>query len=448
MLRGAISPANWARFQGYAERVRIATIGQSATDDIHFSVWVLLAVRCRGSPLMPRLREFRAHSLSLTATSHLTLLLSPTLRLLSLSFGVKSKEENRLHFLHIAASLLQILPPMVPDLEHLTYRTEFNLPQEHLQSFTQFKRLKSLSTPSNVALNKGMLEILSSVPTLQNLSCWIDLSGTSALALPHAFLKLTDLNLRGDGDHFLTFVLACHFPKLARIELRITQPPSVRPPQDAFSALSQRCDPTLLTSFVAEFTHQFTEPPRSLMEYFRPLLVLRNMTTLRLVFRYTEPSIRDDDLVQIGAAWPRLSSFRVEHSTGKYSERGVSAPTLLALVAFALRCPFLTNLYIPELDPRNLPEHGEQLQNVVPRQGHALTSLGINNIRPPLSFDVYMDVATVLDRAFPSINLEEAESWMIMGPNGKGWLDILRLMKAMRVRRANGGLYADLRRQG
>ena len=396
---------------------------------------------------MPRLRELRAN-LSPTGTSYLALLLSPTLRTLSLSFGVKSKDGNCLHFPHIAASLLQILPSRVPDLEHLTYRAGFNLEQEHFQSFTHFKQLKSLITPSNIALNKDMLQILSSVTTLQELSCWIDLSGASALTLPHAFRKLKDLNLTGAADHFLTFVLACHFPELVHIDLHITQPPSVRPPQDAFSALSQRCNPALLTSFAAEFIHQFTARPKSLMEYMRPLLALRNISSFRLVFPYTEPSIRDDDLVQIGAAWSRLSSFRIEHSTGKYSERDVSAPTLSALVAFALRCPFLTTLYIPELDPRVLPEHDEQWQNAVPPQGRALTSLGINNVRPPLSFDVYMEVATVLDRVFPSIDLKAAESWMVMGPSGKGWLDVLRLMKAMRVGRANGGLRTDLQMQG
>ncbi|KAI1786089.1 hypothetical protein LXA43DRAFT_82522 [Ganoderma leucocontextum] len=386
---------------------------------------------------MPRLRELVGSYLPISETSPFALLLSPTLRVLDLRFALENKEENRLRFPHIASSLLQTLPLMVPDLEHLSYGAPFNLGQEYLRHFT---RLKSLSAPPNPALNEHRLQILSSITTLQNLSCFIDLSGISSLAFPpHAFQQLTELTIRGYSDHLVTFLLACRLLNLVRINLRshITQQPSARQPRDMFSAVCQCCNPTLLTSFAADFTHRFASRPSSLMEYLEPLLALPNITSFHLVFFLTEPSIRDDDLARFSAAWPHLASFRVLHRTKQYSEHDVARPTLAGIIELARRCPRLTTFHIPEVDAGVVPENG-----AVPPLGHGLRSALIENIVPPMSSQAYLEVATVLDRVFPKIDLEDARS-MVSSVHGRGWAEVLRFMEAMRLGRDNGVVYAD-----
>ncbi|PIL32329.1 hypothetical protein GSI_05575 [Ganoderma sinense ZZ0214-1] len=391
---------------------------------------------------MPRLRELRVDSLRISGAPLLALLLSPTLRLLDLSFGVENGEENRVRSPHVYTSILQILPDMAPDLEHFTYGSGFDLPvgQNDLQSFAQFKRLHSLTTSPEMALNQHVLQVFSSVATLQTLSCCIDLSGISALVLPSdPFLQLTNIDLRAHSDHLLTFFRACPFPNLVHIGLQITHPPSVSHPRDIFIALCQHCDPKLIKSFDVDVMYRFAARPRSLMEYVEPLMALRNMGSFRLVFMYTEPSICDGDILRIGAAWPRLTRLNVDHHTTKYAQPDVAAPSLSAIVELARRCPALTFLVIPELDPRALPE-----QSAVPALGHALRTLAIDNVLPPLSSQVFIDMATILDRVFPSLDLKKA--LLLVGPYGKGWVDVLRLMEAMQLGRANGAMYADLQR--
>ena len=438
MLCGAILPEHWTRLQVYAARVRILSSHPTPRCDINSSVWPFLAEKCKGFPLMPHLRSIGVYGLSVSDTLSLTLLLSPTLRNISLWVELEDNEENRTRSQHIVASLLQTIPLIVPDLECLEFGCDPHLPgnQGYLEGFRGFKGLKSLSTFSELPLNEHLLRALASMGTLQDLSCWIDLSGISTLAFPqHYFKELTELTVRGHSDHLVTLILACQFSKLEYIRLWVIHPPNTRQPRDPFSAVSQHCNPALLTSFSADFTQPFASRLGSLMEYFEPLLALPNITSFHLVFFTTEPSVRDDDLIQFGTAWPRLISFRVQHRTRVYSQADVGRPTLSGIIELARRCPDLTTLHIPELDPRVIPE-----KYTAPPLKHGLQRACIDNILPPLGFKVHMDVATVLDRVFPAIDLENARSMAVAYWQGKGWEDVLRLMEAMRVGRENGGM--------
>ncbi|PIL32330.1 hypothetical protein GSI_05576 [Ganoderma sinense ZZ0214-1] len=451
MLCGAISSEHWSRLQGYAERMQIMAAEQSTLDEIHPSVWLFLTARLGGSPLLPRVRELHVHRLRISGTPFLAFLLSPTIRLFDLSFGFESEEEDRVRAPHVQTSILQTLPDMVPDLEDFTYGSGFDLSVVRgcLQQFTQFKRLKSLITPPDVELDQHVLQVFSSVSTLQILSCCIDLSGISTLVLPSdPFLQLAEVDLRAHTDHLITFFRACPFPNLVRIELHITDPPTVSHPRDLFVAICKHCDPTLIKHLDVDVLHRFIARPSSLMEYAEPLVALRNMRSFRLCFWSTEPSICDDDILRIGTAWPRLTSLNINHITQQYSQPDVMAPSLSAIVELARRCPALTSLALAELalelDPRGLPK-----LSAVPPLGHGLRYLDIDCVRsPPSSHEMYLDMATVLDRVFPSIDLDNAMSQL--GPHGKSWADILRLMEAMQVGRANGAMFAQTgsQRQG
>ena len=432
MFCGAILPEHWARFQVYASRIHVAAIYGSGIAEIHFSVWPFLAVSCRGAPLMPRLRELKAYCFSTSQIAALALSLTPTLRIFQIWFALDDfKDETRSRSPHVSASLLQTLPLLVPDLEYFMYGAGFNLPEPCLQSLMRFKNLKSLYTPSNVALREPMLQTLSSITTLQNLSCRIDLSDISAPTFPpHAFQGLTNLTLHGHSDHLLAFILACEFTNLVCTKFCITQPPSVGQPRQMWTALCQRANPALLTSIAAHFAHAFATRPRFLMEYVEPLLEFPGIAFFELAFPYTEPSIRDDDLARFCAAWPRLATFYIEHGR-QYSQPDVGRPTLTGIVEFARQCPSLTTLYIPELEPSPLPD-----KSTVPAFGHRLRSMWINNVKPPLTLQVYTDVAMVVDYVFPWINLTHLPT-LYYGPSGQGWLEVLQLVHVMRIGREN-----------
>ncbi|PIL32338.1 hypothetical protein GSI_05584 [Ganoderma sinense ZZ0214-1] len=341
---------------------------------------------------------------------------------------------------------------MVPDLEHFIYSSGYNplvpVVQGCLQPLTQFKRLKSLTTPPAMLFDQNMLQVVSSIATLEKLHCHINLSGISTLVLPsNPFLQLAEADLIAHSDHLITFFRACPFPNLARIELHIAGPPSANHPRDLFIALCQHCDPTLIEHIYISVLHALTPRPSSLMDYAEPLMALRNMRSFHIYFRATDPSLCDDDILRIGAAWPRLASLRIAHVTGEYSQPDVAAPSLSAIVELARRCPALTSLRLPELDSRDLPV---PRQSAVSPLGHGLRYLKIDSVRPPPptseSHQVYMDMATVLDLVFPSIDLKKALSKV--DPRRKSWADILLLMQAKQAERANGpAMRADLQRE-
>ena len=439
MLCGAILPEHWVRLQLYANRIRIASVIGPRMAEIHPTVWPFLAASCRGAPLMPRLRDFKAFYFSISEVSALAILLTPTLRNFDVWFADEFTAENRPRSPNVSASLLQTLPLMVPELEHFAFNSQgFYLAEPNLHSLMQFKQLKSLSMPENLALQESMLQMLSLITTLQDLSCTLDLSGISAPAFPpQAFQGLTAFTLRGNSDHIVAFVLACEFPNLVRTKFFVTQPPSVGQPRNLSTALCRRANPTVLSSFVAHFTHAFSARPSSL-EYFEPLLAFPKIILFQLTFSLTEPSIRDDDLARFGAAWPRLATLSISHRK-HYSQPHVVCPTLSGLIDLARRCPHLTTLYLPELDPRPVPD----LRGVsaVPALGHQLRSAWIDNITPPLTLQVYMDVATVVDRVFPWIDLADPQV-RYYRPPGTGWVDVLQYINVMRLGRENGRAYA------
>ncbi len=396
---------------------------------------------------MPRLRELFAPYVPIPEVSALTLLISPTLRVVRLSF-VCQKVEDADVAPHVVGSLLHTLPVMAPDLENFSYNVDFspvrrpvNLGYEHLESFRlHFTRLTTLTIIHEVALDSDhVLRSLSSVPTLQDLACnCIVFPSGSVLALPQCtFQQLICINLGGHLDPLVALFQACQFPSLASITLRITRPSNVRGTRESLTNICRRCNPALLTSFSLESLHVFSgnsPPPSNLVQYFEPLLAFPNVTSFHFYCFHVVPPVHDDDLASFGAAWPRLVSFVVSHCAGEYSLPDVPRPTLSALVELARRCPRLDTLHIPELDATVVPE-----RNAAPLLNHRLRYLMMMNVMTTLPPSVYMEVAVVLDRVFPAVNLQSSRTCI-----GRVSNNILQFMEAMRLGRETAGLYADL----
>ena len=405
---------------------------------------------CKGSPLMPGLRELLTYNIPVSETSILVAFISPTLRVLDISFELEEEEDSSVAP-HVVGSLLHTLPLLAPDLEELTFEVDFSLSRRpntlsygYLESFVlYFTKLKTLSIRCAIPLDKKVLQLLSSIPTLQDLSCTIDfrISHTLAAGPRCTFQQLTDLHVSGYLDHLAAFCYVSQFPSLASVTLQVTGTSVTRGPEGSFAAICERCNPASLTPFSIESLHPFFSNvlrPSSVMQYAKPLLAFPNITSFHFYCFYIVPPVHDDDLVQLGGAWPRLESFRVSHLVGEYSLPGVSRPTLSGLIELARRCPRLDAFHIPELDVTVIPE-----KNAAPCTGHGARHFTVKNVMPELPSKTYMQVATVLDRVFPDIDLEYA--WSVSEFDGQEWKGILQFLEAMRVGRENSELRAKLR---
>lgn len=414
---------------------------------IDHSVWLFLAAKCRGSPLMPRLHKLFAHNVAVSDISVLTFLISPTLRVADLSFVLEDEDEDKDGIApHVVSSLLHTLPFMAPDLEDLSYDVDFTIARRpavlkhgHLESFRHHTKMKSLSISCEVALDLDhVLLSLSSIPTLQSLTCTsIVLSMNAALALPQVtFPRLIDLHLGGHFDHLIAFFEACQLPCLASITLEITAQSSVRKHKDSLAAISRRCNPATLTSFsfeISRISSPNSSSPDTLMQIFEPLLAFPNIRAFRFYCFNGVPPMHDTDLAQFGAAWPQLTRFCILHLTGKYSLPHVARPTLPGLIALAQHCPHLDDLRIPELDATIVPP-----KHVVPVLEHGLRYFAVRNIMYTLPSEASLDAAAVLDRVFPALDLEHARSEHVLRcRSGTGWTDVVRFLEAMRLGREN-----------
>ena len=419
------------RFELYADRVR--GIGHPPREGIiHPSVWMLLAMSCRNLPLLPRLRKLVAPELRVSEISALFLLVSPTVRSIDVSLEREEQEEDLNIAPHVATSLIQSLPLMAPDLEDIKLRTSFDLDGGYLQSFQDFRQLKTLSIPTYTVLDEAMLQTLSITTSLEDLSCNIRLSRPPTLALPpNAFQRLTGLDITGHLDHLVAFIIGCPLPNIARLVLQISSPASRDPrPVASFAAISQHCNRSSLTSFSVFPLCELTASGRDcLMEYFESFLAFPNISAFHFSSLATEPSISDDDLARFGAAWPRLTTFRAEQRWIFSSTHNAASPTLSGVIDLARCCPGLEELHLPKVDVRTLPE------NLKGSLRHGLRSLAIQNIGVPLSPEEYSDVASVLDNVFPTMSLEHAPPEASRVKNG--WKKILQRMQAMRRERGD-----------
>ena len=459
MLCGEISHEHWTRFQLYADRVRvIAHPPPYWKVRIHPSVWPFLAQKCRGNPLLPRLRVLIACDLFVSATSALTLFFSPTLRTIDLSTDncteAESEDNFELQFIPPMASLiLQTLPSIAADLEELTFDAELIPTHEHFQSFNHFTKLSTLAINHNALLCEHVLQTLSTKTMLRKLSCCIDFSdsssSTSALETQYAFPELTELNVSGELDHLVAFIRACQFSRLASLHLQITSPTRSGRPVESFASIFQCCDPAQLTSFSVIFSSDLARAPHLVrfMDYFEPLLAFPNISTFHVFVKSTRPPVHDDDdLARIGAAWPRLADLSILYdltypsTIGQRTQGGVAVarPTVSGVVELARRCPKLAILQICELDVSTALKEDA----VVLCLGHGLRSMAVRNVLQPCAPQKYLETATLLDRVFPAIDLEDTQQhWMGFG---KGWEEILDSVKTIRLRRETGEVCPEL----
>ena len=116
----------------------------------------------------------------------------------------------------------------------------------------------------------------------------------------------------------------------------------------------------------------------------------------------------------------------------------MTRPTVSGIIELARRCPELAILQICELDVSTAPKEDAAVLCL----GHGLRSMAVRNVLQPCAPQKYLETATLLDRAFPAIDLDDSQQhWVGFG---KGWEEILDSVKTIRLRRETGGEYPEL----
>ena len=131
-------------------------------------VWILLAQRSNGLPLLPNLRTLEARSMRPSDFARLLLLLPPqTLCEVAISFSdiyIPPDPSDQ------AAIILEAIVPSFPHLKKLELVRYFPLVQQLLYPLLQCPKLESLALPRDVPVDLSFLRGLAQMGTLKSLS--------------------------------------------------------------------------------------------------------------------------------------------------------------------------------------------------------------------------------------------------------------------------------------
>lgn len=437
-LTGDIPAEAWSRLKTYAARVRGVTFSRKAGIDP--SVWLTILEQCQGAPLLPNLRKFHTIKLNTIHFIALRAFASPSLRDVFLEFYEDLQgDQNPNAVAPIAGLALQECSIIAPEITQLCVYPDMSIGREHLMCLSRFTRMEKLYLSDHFSFDEDLLLSLVSLRDLMHLKVSVVLRGSTdsaPLDFSSGFQKLTELDIHGPPAHLARFILASSMPRLNNLSIWFG---SHRPDgiEIALASICRHIDPHVLTHFEIQ-AENFVQPPRFLMHLLEPLLPFANLE--EVVVHIKALPLRDQDVVRIARAWPKLRVLRLKESHATLLDPNrepgsVERPTVHALIALARHCPHLTCLCIPELDASVLPLVGS-----VPLMAHGPLDLCIQNLVGTEDIVTQFDVAGILDRLFPRLDLEYGiEELQRYGDNPNPFLEesvnISNLLRAMQMGR-------------
>ncbi|KAI0667119.1 hypothetical protein C8Q78DRAFT_1082620 [Trametes maxima] len=411
----------WEHFQQYARRVRElhflpppkARDSNSAENEITIakrispSVWTILSRRCGREGICPHLTYL---SLLLTPSNPgQIVLISPTLRHLHISFG------EYLDLTHTVAlgSLLSCLLPVFASLESLRLghkapldfysepTASFLVDRPHsdwlpaLQSFTLLDDM--------ITLAPSVLQTLASF-NLRELNIGIEVFDVeeNPSHTPGAFLpvlrKLTVRGPSGPTSRFVEYAAGSDLESLALIFDDVSFPSETMLLEDF--ARAARCLTQSARRFTAKFVSQVVDrlsPAFDINSIVFPLFPASNLTDISLRFIRMYTALHGETLQNITNAWPQLSKLHIEEEIIVHD--GFNDLDLQDILNMVTRLPALRRLTLPYLNIDELPSL-ETLQLL----NHNLATLRISTL-PNRGYKEYLELALLLDRAFPDLDL-------------------------------------------
>ncbi|KAJ8501770.1 hypothetical protein ONZ51_g412 [Trametes cubensis] len=390
VLRRNITNAEWARFRRYAHCVRDFRWETDMT--IPSYVWILLAQRSNGLPLLPNLRTLEARSMRPSDFARLLLLLPQTLCEVAISFSdiyIPPDPSDQ------AAIILEAIVPSFPHLKKLELVRYFPLAQQLLYPLLQCPKLESLALPRDVPVDLSFLRGLAQMGTLKSLSVAVDLGHSPDeldLTFLQAFRELEELCLAGHDLDLSTMIAAIKPTALRHFGITFNDALASEAIGQALRIIHTHLPLTITKYEIAVVDLRGPDPRMS--DILEPALLLTKLTHLSCDLGELVVHLSDYDLTRMARTWSDMRCLKlVSDEPQRRQHFGLAyRPTFRALLEFAQCCPDLHTLYLPCLDVSNLP-----MMYDIPVLDHPLHNVSFVN----LYGTVTSAFAILLDRIFP-----------------------------------------------
>ncbi len=401
MISGDISPHEFSRFRELGSFVRAVVPHDGCVCDlvaINPDVWPYLAQQSGGKSLFPHLRELH-WTIQEASGTELLFIVSSSLRRLFVCYGLCSTDSRE--WMLSQSMLFRTIFNIAPHLTHLLINDIHDaLFPACLSNLPALRTLRMVSLDQDEPVNSGVLRMLSSVESLEELSIavssigHVDFSGFPAL-------KKLDVSIEGPSYLFLD---AFSSPRLRRLSLR--NGPNLTDTDELFmmsTAIAQRFPAIADLELVLSF--QVRNGGTSLETALTPLFPLSLIhfsleSSNSLVGPFT-----GDLFAALAQSWPHLlelSFVTPQLRDGVLSRAGITARTLLAL---ARACPQLQTLRLPRIQS---PQQGEISE--YPVLQHPLRTLIVDCLdggslrRGVVAEEEHVACALLLDKLFPDLD--------------------------------------------
>ncbi|KAI0657724.1 hypothetical protein C8Q70DRAFT_1121371 [Cubamyces menziesii] len=448
-----ITPAEWERFKLYTYSVRELHWREPQTDpksryqvdpgtsSISPTVWLILSKWCKGRPLCPRL-QYLAPLLISAFDPGPVILASPTIRHLEISTDI-----DRDHVSEDVAvqSLCSHLEPIFASLESLTVDSRIALDGSTgslvhpssgatLLHLTGLPALQHLHVASiHMPLSSRLVHIWEIID-LRSLTLTIDEldEGLFPPGNPDSPLRNTLRNLcvKGNPYDIAKLVEYAAGPALEVLDVQFNNIEHT-PTEDIFACFNR------IAEYISPHVHHISlhlccdqdllNEEIAARRFLRPLLPKAHLTHITIIYENAFGSLSYRDFAKIVNAWPNLSVFRIEDTRSFFlQDDGVQlAPRIADLARFAQNHPGLRHLVIPVLNHHLLPPPRK-----FPKLVHELEIFRICTLSKHASYESLFDMALLLDRLFPNLDVCEAtRDWT--PAKDPGWVNVERALLAL-----------------
>ncbi|TFK22435.1 hypothetical protein FA15DRAFT_671560 [Coprinopsis marcescibilis] len=344
VLRGTISPEEWARFDWYARRVKRFCYSRDPNRlDIAMHVYFRIA-QLRSTPLLPSLRHLHCPWISQSdfLISGVFLFLSPSLQ--SLEFCKITSIEDKL-----IGTFLHTLHADGADLESIVLRGE-NLTDGMLDLVLPFSNLRTLEIDGmGPAIELAWLQELGRKPKLEELALDFTNSNIEPLTEDIGFPNLKSLMITASIPFtraFLPHITSTSLETLVAVSSQDTASQRTGFITDSVDRWGS-CLQSFGLVHIIHGENLTISDELDLLTAIAPLLPLRNLREFRLEGYIL--NLTDENVVQLAMAWPRITKLLLPYVSGDRTR-----PTLNSLVNLRDLCPQLKHVRIP-IDITDIP---------------------------------------------------------------------------------------------
>ncbi len=381
------------------------------------------------------MRKLVAEHISLSDVAPVTLLLSPSIREIQISFDKNTPIVPSLS--PIAAALfLDIVKTTAPHLTDLFLFERFPLSSMQIPLLGRCHDLRHicLSDRNHIVLDVGAIRHLERLGPLETMSLAIRLGGCHTAAdldLQIGFPKLSYLNLAGNAIDVANFLVAARLAALANLEVTLAGSTDMSALEGCIARMGAQLFQSLRSLNLTVMSPQ--SPTAILGDVIAPLYALKGLKSVGLDLGSHVPHTSDNDLTALACAWPNLDWLSIGGGSPPNVRRltTLRRPTVRGLVELAQRCPHLRIINLPTLETSQLPSP-ESVPVLGRTRAKRLNLDWISASGGPVRFEL----AVLLDRLFP-----ELEKFEVTNPGQEeAGRQVFRYLEAMQTGRRHSKL--------